>query len=52
MKLKEVKAELKLLQDEEGELDAPEELKSFIELTEYKPKTGEAEIVDEILTLL
>lgn len=44
-----VQEELNTLNSELVELSAPEELKDIIEKTNYKPKVGEVEIVDEIL---
>lgn len=44
--------ELEILYAEEVALEVPEQLKNILEKTEYKPKAGEAEIIDEILNLL
>lgn len=41
--------ELDVLNNEVVELSAPEELKDIIEKTNYKPKVGEVEAIDEIL---
>lgn len=50
--LEEMNKELEILCDEEVALEAPEGLKEIMEKTEYKPKTGEVEIIDQILELL
>lgn len=42
-------AELKTLYDEEITLETPEKLKEFMEKSEYNPKVGEADIIDEII---
>ncbi len=51
-KLEEINKELKTLAEEEVELEAPEKLKEILEKTEWKPKTGEVAIFDEIITKL
>lgn len=47
-----VNEELATLLDETIELEIPEKLKEILEKSEYKPKVGEAEIIDEILSKL
>lgn len=44
--------ELLTLLDEEVKVEAPESLKEIIEKTNYRPKTGEVEFIDEILALI
>lgn len=51
-KIDEINAELKTLVEEEVEFDTPEKLKEIIEKTDYKPKVGESDIIDEITKLL
>lgn len=49
-KVEEINRELKVLGDEEVEVSTPDKLKEILEKSEYKPKIGESEIIDEILT--
>lgn len=44
--------ELTMLLEEEVELPDTKGLKEILEKTEYKPKTGEAELIDEVLAKL
>ncbi len=46
--------ELEALNAEEVELDIkfPDVVKTIVENTEYKPKTGESELIDEVLKLI
>ncbi len=48
-----VKKETEILLEEEVELTPknPAKIKEFLDLTEYKPKVGESEIIDEIIKL-
>lgn len=48
----EMNAELNILNEEEVELDAPENLKDLIEATTYKPKEGESAVLDDIISNL
>lgn len=50
--LPDVNEELRILLDEEVEIETPVGLKETLEKTEYRPKTGEVEIIDEILAKL
>lgn len=50
--LEEINKELLILSEEEIDVPACDKLKEFIEKSEYKPKVGEAEIIDEILAKL
>lgn len=47
-----VNAELLVLAKEEVELSGVNKIKSFIEQSEYKPKAGEMDIIDELLNKL
>jgi len=49
--MEELNKELQTLADEEVEIptDKSEEIKSFIEKTEYKPRIGQSELIDKIL---
>ena len=47
-----VNKELTTLFDEEVELKETKGLKEIVERTQYKPKVGEAEVIDEILAKL
>lgn len=51
---KELTEELELLHEEAVEISVltPEILKDILERSEYKPKVGEAEVIDEILAKL
>lgn len=40
--------EINTLEEEEIKIELPEELKTFIEGTNYKPRVGEANIIDSI----
>lgn len=51
-KLEEINKELEILGNEEVEVGTHEKLKEILEKSEYKPKVGEAEIIDEILAKL
>lgn len=51
-RLDEINKELTTLSEEEVDLDVPEKLKEILEKTDYKPKTGESELIDEILAKL
>lgn len=46
-----INAELKTLADEEVEITKPDGIKEILEKSEYKPQMGEAEIIDELVTL-
>lgn len=48
-KTEEIKTELSVLLEEEVDIEAPANLKDIIEKTNYKPKVGEAEVIDEII---
>lgn len=50
--VEEVNAELATLLDEEVEIEASEGLKEILEKTDYRPKSGETEIIDEVLAKL
>lgn len=45
-----VNKELETLYSETVEIQTPAEIKDFVERTEYKPKTGETEVIDTILS--
>lgn len=51
-KVEEINKELTTLAEEEVELTPPLFLKEMIEKTEWKPKVGEAALLDEVLTKL
>lgn len=46
----EVNKEIEILFNEEVEIETTDKLKEFIEKSEYNPKFGQAEIIDDILT--
>lgn len=48
--LKEMNTELTTLYDEEVSIDVHEGIKAILEKTEYKPKVGESEKIDELFT--
>lgn len=45
-------AEMETLVEEEIEIEAYDELKKHLEASEYKPKFGEAELLDEVIAML
>ena len=47
-----INEELMILAKEEVELSGVSKIKSFIEQSEYKPRAGDAEIIDELLSKL
>lgn len=48
--LDKINKELQILADEEVEVNFPDSVKDILEKSDYKPKIGEAEIIDEILS--
>jgi len=46
----EMMPEIKLLDEEEVELSDQPKIKEYLDKTEYTPKIGEAEIIDEIIS--
>ncbi len=49
IKLDDINKELKALYEEEVSFDLP--IKGILEKSEYKPKVGEAEVIDSLITL-
>lgn len=50
--MQKVNEELITLSNEKVELTGVNKIKDFIEVSEYKPKAGEAGVIDELLSKL
>lgn len=50
-KLEEINKELLILSEEEVELPTNDKIKEFVEISEYKPKIGEVDLIDDLMKL-